>query len=101
MAQYVSTLRFEDHVRENKDRMDSLEQTQKDMMKELGKKVSWSVLWSIVSLLVAYVGGVTGLLYKEVKETRDEVKTIQATSNSTKSDVSYIRGVLDRAEVTQ
>jgi len=58
----------------------------------LGSKVSWIVFWSIVCLLVLIVGGMWGILY-------NEVKSVQNTANGTSTDVSYIKGLLNNADI--
>jgi hypothetical protein len=90
MSDFVTTQRFEDHLKAH----EVLENKCTDMEKEIGTKVSWVVFWSIFSVLVTVMIIAFGSLYSLIKE-------VQVTSNQTKADVSYIRGVLDNAKVTK
>jgi hypothetical protein len=92
--QYVTTERFDDHLVQSEKQYKSTSDTLADIQKELGTKVSWLVFWSIFVLLVGVVVTTFGVLYNAVNETKSEVQ-------SQGKDVSYIRGVLDKAEITQ
>jgi len=90
MSEFLSIQRFEDHIENHKD----LEKRVNKIDKELSGKVSWIVFWSIVSLLVIIVGGMWALLYAEIKELR-------SVSVGTATEVTYIKGVLDNAQITK
>ena len=79
-----------DHIEDHKDLTNRISTVEKT----LGEKVSWTVFWSIVVLLTGIVITTFGLLYNAIKE-------VQNTGVQTKTDVSYIKGVLDKAEITQ
>jgi len=85
---------LENHTAENKEKFTEIFERLSASEKELGTKVSWIVFWSIVLLLVAVVGGMWGVLYREVKD-------VQEISNVTRFDVSYIKGQLESAEITK
>ncbi len=66
----------------------------------LESKVNWKQFWAIVAVLVSMVGGMFSLLYVEIKDTRNDVRTMQSDTSRTQSDVSFIRGKLDSASIT-
>lgn len=67
----------------------------------LSAKVDWKQFWAIVGILTTVVGGMFALLYVEIKDTKKDVKEINVDTSQTKSDVSFIRGKLDNAEVIE
>jgi len=73
-------------------RLEKIEIKVEEINKELGTKVSWVVFWSIMLTVMAVVGSMWVILYKEVKEVRN-------VGDTTRNDVSYIKGIFDRAEI--
>lgn len=59
---------------------------------KIDNKVSWIVFWSILGLVTSIMAGMFGLLYKEIKDTGEDVKT-------TSEAVFYIKGTLDKATI--
>jgi len=94
MESEILKQRFDDHEKNDEIRFRKVEDAISDIQRELGGKVSWVVFWSIIVVLVGSIGGMFGLLYKEIKEVR--TVTIE-----TGSQVSYIKGVLDNADIVK
>lgn len=80
---HVTTQRFEDHLSDYND----LKKDVGEISKEVSNRVSWPSFLTITLLLVGIIGGILAILYPAVMQT--------------KGDVSYIRGVLDSAEITK
>lgn len=87
---FVTTERFKDHIEDH----NKLEMKVSDLNKEMGTKVSWVVFWSIVLLLVGVASATFSVLYVSIKE-------VQKTGIETQNGVTYIKGVLDTAEITK
>lgn len=92
MSDFVTTERFEDHLSEQKETHNTFHSRLISLETVMGTKVSWSVFWSIFALTVGLFATTFGVLYAAVKD-------VQTTSSDTKSDVSYLRGKLERAEI--
>lgn len=92
--EYVKIDRFEDHIKTSDKQFETLGSRLGCVEKELGTKVGWIVFWSIVLLLVGLVGGMWGILY-------NEVKSVKNTTVDVSADLSYLKGVLDKAEITK
>lgn len=88
--EFVTTERFQDHLEDH----NKLEVKVSDLSKEMGTKVPWIVFWSIVLLLVGIASATFSVLYVSIKE-------VQKTGLETQTGVTYIKGVLDTAEITK
>lgn len=81
-------------VLQNAEDIKCLKTDMKELIEKVGSKVPWKTFWIIVSILIAIVGGMWSALY-------NEIKSLQSTSTVTSVDVSYIKGVLNNAEINE
>jgi len=95
----------EEHILPSRKTIEMINNVEKDFDEKLNKtiellnikiesKVSWVVFWSILTLMTGIMIGMFGLLYKKVEDTSKDIK-------NTSEAVFYIKGTLDKAEITQ
>lgn len=83
---------LEQRVNQQDEKIDCLDDKYSVIAERLGGKVPWKTFWIIITIFIGIVGAMWAILYNETKNIRE-------TSFSTQTDVSYIKGLLNNAQI--
>jgi hypothetical protein len=80
---------------------DRIEGVENRLSEKIDTKVSFVTFTWVLGIAMTVVTGMFYLVYNEVKDSRSEIDSLRVNFTETSNNVSYIRGVLNNADIVQ